>query len=150
MLEVNLPEEPLMFFLPARHGISIWAIRIFLLYVLSSTFGITRSIAQPQATESLVTAIPIFVSDFELFSVPASVTSPATPPTTPLLHFLPLPRPPLPSLPSPPLPPHPLPVFLPLRSSLLLSLPLPLRAGKSLHRPLRMEIPTRRLCKPAA
>jgi len=83
MLEVNLPEEPLMFFSPARHGISIWAIRIFLLYVLSSTFGITRSIAQPQATESLVTAIPIFVSDFELFSVPASVTSPATPPTTP-------------------------------------------------------------------
>jgi hypothetical protein len=83
MLEINLPEEPLMFFSPARHGISSWAIRIFLLIVLSSAFGISRSIAQPQATESPVTAIPIFVSDFELFSVPASVTSLATPPTTP-------------------------------------------------------------------
>ena len=72
-----------MFFSPARHGISSWAIRIFLLIVLSSAFGISRSIAQPQATESPVTTIPIFVSDFELFSVPAAAAPPAAPVTTP-------------------------------------------------------------------
>jgi Domain of unknown function (DUF4410) len=82
MLETNLPEESLMLFSPARHGKFSWAIRIFLLFVLSSAFGVFRGIAQPQATESPLTAIPILVSDFELFSVAGSVTPPATPPAT--------------------------------------------------------------------
>jgi len=83
MLETNLPEEPLMFYSPARHGVFTWAIRIFLLFVLSSIFGVSSATAQPQAAESPVAAIPILISDFELFSVPGAVTSPATPPTTP-------------------------------------------------------------------
>jgi hypothetical protein len=83
MLETNLPEEPLMLFPLARHGKFNWAIRIFLLFVLSSVFGVSRSTAQPQATESPVTAIPVLVSDFELFAVPGAVPSAATPPATP-------------------------------------------------------------------
>jgi Domain of unknown function (DUF4410) len=83
MLEANLPEEPLMSFSPARHGKFTWAIRIFLFFVLSSVFGVSRGIAQPQASESPVAAIPILVSDFELFSVPGAAIPPATPPATP-------------------------------------------------------------------
>jgi hypothetical protein len=84
MLETDLPEESLMFFSPARHGKFTWAIRIFLSFVLTSPFGISRSFAQAQATESPVTSIPILVSDFELFAVPAAATPPATPPATPI------------------------------------------------------------------
>ena len=72
-----------MFFSPARHGKFLWAIRIFLIIGLSSAFGISPSFAQPQATESPVPSIPILVSDFELFSVPAAAAPPAAPISTP-------------------------------------------------------------------
>jgi len=83
MLETDLPEESLMFFSPSRHGKFTWAIRILVFFVLTSAFGIALSIAQPQATESPVQSIPILVTDFELFSVPAAATPPATPIATP-------------------------------------------------------------------
>ena len=82
-----------MFFSPARHGKFLWAIRIFLIIVLSSSLGIFPSFAWPQAAESPVPSIPILVSDFELFSVPvaaphaAPITTPsatATPSTNPI------------------------------------------------------------------
>jgi hypothetical protein len=83
-----------MFFSLARHGKLLRAIRIFLMIDLTSAFGISPSFAQPQATESPVPSIPILISDFELFSVPAAagpplapITTPpatATPPTTPI------------------------------------------------------------------
>jgi hypothetical protein len=72
-----------MFFSPERHGKFTWAIRIFVIFVLTSAFGICRSFAQSQPTESPVASIPIFVSDFELFAVPAAAIPPATPITTP-------------------------------------------------------------------
>ena len=71
-----------MFFSPARHGKFLWAIRIFLIIVLSSSLGIFPSLAWPQATESPVPSILILVSDFELFSVPVAAP-PAAPITTP-------------------------------------------------------------------
>ena len=71
-----------MFFSPARHGKFLWAIRIFLIIVLSSSLGIFPSFAWPQAAESPVPSIPILVSDFELFSVPVAAP-PAAPITTP-------------------------------------------------------------------
>ena len=71
-----------MFFSPARHGKFLWAIRIFLIIVLPSSFGIFQSFAWPQAAESPVPSIPILVSDFELFSVPVAAP-PAAPITTP-------------------------------------------------------------------
>jgi hypothetical protein len=83
MLETDLPEESLMFFSPARHGQFTWAIRIFVYFVLTSLFGIARSVAQPQTTESPVASIPILVSDFELNSVPAAATPDATPAAAP-------------------------------------------------------------------
>ena len=77
-----------MFFSPARHAKFTWAIRIFFFFVLTSAFGISRTIAQPQVTGSPVPSIPILVSDFELFSVPAAATPSTTPvvapPTTPI------------------------------------------------------------------
>jgi len=69
-----------MFFTPARHAKLTCAIRIFVFFVLTTAFGIFLSFAQPQATESPVPSIPIVISDFELFSVPA----PATPSTAPI------------------------------------------------------------------
>jgi hypothetical protein len=72
-----------MFFSPERHGKFAWAIRIFVFFVLTSAFGISRSFAQSQLAESPVASIPIFVSDFELFAVPTAATSPATPIATP-------------------------------------------------------------------
>jgi len=71
-----------MFFSPARHGKLLWAIRIFLIIVLSSSLGIFPSFAWPQAAEFPVPSIPILVSDFELFSVPVAAP-PAAPITTP-------------------------------------------------------------------
>jgi hypothetical protein len=72
-----------MFFSPARHEKFNWAIRTFVLFVLTSAFGIPLSFAQPQATESPVPSVPILVSDFELFSVPAAAAPPAALITTP-------------------------------------------------------------------
>ncbi|HXH67740.1 MAG TPA: hypothetical protein VNI81_11110 [Candidatus Limnocylindrales bacterium] len=72
-----------MFFSSARQGNFTWAIRIFVFLVLTSAFGISPSFAQPQATESAVPSIPVLVSDFELFSLPAAAT-PATPSAAPI------------------------------------------------------------------
>jgi hypothetical protein len=71
-----------MFFSPARHPNLTWATRIFFFFALTSSFGIFLCFAHPQATESAVASIPILVSDFELFSVPASATPPPTPVST--------------------------------------------------------------------
>jgi hypothetical protein len=83
MLETDLPEEPLMFFSPSGRGKVIWAIRIFVFLVLISAFGVSRSLAQAQPTESPVSSIPILVNDFELFAVPAPATPPSTLPAAP-------------------------------------------------------------------
>ena len=71
-----------MFSSPAWNGEFIRAIRFFLLFVLTSAFGIFPSFAQPQVTESPVTSIPILVTDFELFSAISLATSPAGPVAT--------------------------------------------------------------------
>jgi len=76
-----------MFFTPARHAKLTCAIRIFVFFVLTTAFGIFLSFAQPQATESPVPSIPIVISDFELFSVPAT----ATPSTAPIAAPPPIP-----------------------------------------------------------
>ena len=77
-----------MFSSPAWDREFIRAIRFFLLFVLTSAFGISPSFARPQATESPVPSIPILVTDFELFSVVPRATSPAaaaaSPSTTPI------------------------------------------------------------------
>ena len=77
-----------MFSSPAGSGEFIRAVRFFLLFALTSAFGIPLSMAQPQAAESSVPSIPIIVADFELFSVFPPATSPAAPaatrPTTPV------------------------------------------------------------------
>ncbi len=70
-----------MFFSPACHGEFAWAMRIFF-FVLTSASGISLSSAQPQAAESPVPSIPILVSDFDLFFVPAGATQPASSPVT--------------------------------------------------------------------
>ena len=72
-----------MFSSPAWNGEFIRAIRFFLLFVLTSAFGIFPSFAQPQVTESPVTSIPILVTDFELFSVVPRATTPAGPVAAP-------------------------------------------------------------------
>jgi hypothetical protein len=71
-----------MFFSRACHREFTWAIRIFF-FVLISASGISPSFAQPQAAESPVSSIPILVSDFELFFVPAAAAPPAKPIATP-------------------------------------------------------------------
>ena len=72
-----------MVFSPARHGKFAPAVRIFLLLVLTSAFGISPCSARPQAAESAVPAIPILISNFELFFLPALAT-PATPHASPI------------------------------------------------------------------
>ena len=72
-----------MLFLPLQSGKCDWAIRLLTVFVLASSFGIPRSIAQPQSAESPVPSIPIIVTDFELYSVVPRAASPAAPVATP-------------------------------------------------------------------
>ncbi|HXC47919.1 MAG TPA: hypothetical protein VNU20_06480 [Candidatus Sulfotelmatobacter sp.] len=72
-----------MFFSSAGRGKFNWTLRICAFFVLTSAFGISPNLAQPQAAEFPAPSIPILVSDFELFSVSAAAAPAATPLSTP-------------------------------------------------------------------
>jgi hypothetical protein len=75
--------EFLMPFVPPQSPRKSLAARIFLGVLFLAVTALCPAKAKPQSTDDPVTSVPVFVSDFELFSVAPPPNSPGTPATTP-------------------------------------------------------------------